>query len=1252
MLIGEAPGYWEDRAGRPFVGPAGRELDRFLAWEGIERASLRVTNLVKCRPPNNADPTALEIAQWSAELRAEITTTSPRIIGALGRFAAWWVLTESGVPQAKLPDMETMHGIPIRVKLPYLPDVVLLPVTHPAAGLHQPSLLGHTQHDIKQLARVIAGEINPRLGWVQYSPALTTCTDMLPKLPLPESGARLAVAIDTEGSATEPWSLSFALQSGAGYCIRARAIALDGFRAWLGVAKPLVVLHNALHDLAVLRGMGIDLESLGCPFIDTMVMAYNLRVEPQGLKQLAWRHLGLHMRSYPELIAPAEDAHVRRYLSHILADPNSECPRCYGSGEMLKALKTKMRLTRCLDCAGTGLAFPLPEPELVWRKGAWHEYNPQPIARRIRELYRAALEGASGISERWHSITEHLRAPVEAQHGTVPKATLDDIDPLEAERYSALDAAVTMSVYHTLTEEIASEGLGEIVAMDTAILPIVDRMQATGMAVDLTRLAELSTDLASRMASAEVSLEHFAGRYVNPASGDQVAKLLFDDLGCKVERALKAADRPSTDSRTLEALKLRYADDPRILAVLEAILAYRQASKLRGTYAIGLRELARWSSRWQSWRVHSQIKTTRTDTGRLSSAHVNLQNIPARSEEGKKIRQCFIASPGMELGSWDYDQIEMRVLASESQDANLLRVFRDGIDIHTLTASLVFRVPMPDVTKNQRSSAKCVHPDSVVWGNELLTSMATLAGRPVPENVFTELPPFYLKNERGGPVRATHVFNGGEKPLVSVITKQGLLVCSKEHRFSLTDGRLVRSIELERGDVLAAVPETSMLPDNAGYDLVPVRVSAYAPVTYIQPTDAMAYFAGLFVGDGARITTRHTCLSHGELGKSDASGLPYSEWQDVLVASCEAVGLPVIRKNRSAALDHRHTHAWLAALSLVNATGKCLRVPTWVLHAGRTAILQFLAGLFDTGGTVGASSRLFFTTKDAVLAGQVAYVLRVLGAQVHVEPCYNRSYSHYYYRVALLAGSGMLLAPYMRHQGKVAKLRPVKQQRPRHGLEPDAVVAVLEYGLGPCVDVTVDSEEHLYALQGYAVHNSIGFGVVYGVSAKGLREQMELRGQRWSEAECQQLIDAYLKTAYPGVGVYMDEKQSEARRTGAVRDMFGRARYLAGAGSGDDKIRAEALRQAGNMPIQSAAAGIMKRAMIDVWRKALPQLWERGVRIEPLMSIHDELVFEFETGAGPLVASHIEDAMANAVAGNGVSFTASGKWGSNWGDLK
>jgi DNA polymerase I len=158
---------------------------------------------------------------------------------------------------------------------------------------------------------------------------------------------------------------------------------------------------------------------------------------------------------------------------------------------------------------------------------------------------------------------------------------------------------------------------------------------------------------------------------------------------------------------------------------------------------------------------------------------------------------------------------------------------------------------------------------------------------------------------------------------------------------------------------------------------------------------------------------------------------------------------------------------------------------------------------------------------------------------------------------------------------------------------------------------------------------NIGFGIVYGITAKGLQAQMSIRGQERSEAECQEMIDAYLTRAYPGVARYMDRMAAEARQQGYVVDMFGRMRYLAAVHSTVKHVAAEAVRQAGNHPIQAGAQGVIKLAMADIHRKTL-KLRKKGYRVNWLLQEHDALMCEHDAGLEELLDPIVKKAMSNA----------------------
>lgn len=298
LLIGEGPGAEEDIQGRPFCGKSGQLLDRLLLQNGLNRDQIYVTNMVKYRMPDNADPTAADIKRDALELKTEIDAVAPDYIGLLGRFAARHFLGDI--------DLEWAHGL--QWHRARQPD--LMPMYHPAMGLHSAEALPFVQADIRAFALMVKGKtvVQPREDpWPE--PRYTLLKNKMPVLmPGP-------VYIDTEGSAARPWGLSYTQQPGRAYVILAdNKKLLKKFADALQWTR-LVVVHNAMHDIGVLRAMGITLTN----FRDTMVRAHHLCTEPQGLKPLARRHASMMQDSYDDIIAHARKAKATKFFSEALA---------------------------------------------------------------------------------------------------------------------------------------------------------------------------------------------------------------------------------------------------------------------------------------------------------------------------------------------------------------------------------------------------------------------------------------------------------------------------------------------------------------------------------------------------------------------------------------------------------------------------------------------------------------------------------------------------------------------------------------------------------------------------------------------------------------------------------------------------------------------------------------------------------------------------------------------------------------------
>ena len=242
-----------------------------------------------------------------------------------------------------------------------------------------------------------------------------------------------------------------------------------------------------------------------------------------------------------------------------------------------------------------------------------------------------------------------------------------------------------------LSEQTKSDDIYE--KLDKPLIKILHQMESNGIKLDVKRLQQFSKTLGSELAIIETKIHEIAGEKFNIGSPKQLGVILFERLGLTALKKTKTGY--STDNDVLEKLNHPIA---------QQVIEYRELSKLKSTYVDALPELVDSHNR-----VHGSFNQALTATGRLSSTAPNLQNIPIKTEKGQVVRQCFIADQGQKLLSLDYSQIELRVLAHISNDKNLIQAFADDLDIHQATAAEVFSVPLNQVTKEQRRTAKAVN---------------------------------------------------------------------------------------------------------------------------------------------------------------------------------------------------------------------------------------------------------------------------------------------------------------------------------------------------------------------------------------------------------------------------------------------------------------------------------------------------------------------------------------------------------------
>ncbi|MGB1478382.1 MAG: DNA polymerase I [Marinobacter salsuginis] len=277
--------------------------------------------------------------------------------------------------------------------------------------------------------------------------------------------------------------------------------------------------------------------------------------------------------------------------------------------------------------------------------------------------------------------------------------TFNQIELEKAAPYAAEDADITLRLHQTLRPQLKATGkLASVYEeIDLPLVPVLSRMEQRGTLISASTLRQHSQELAERMAELEKEAHDVAGETFNLGSTKQLQAIFYDKMGLPViKKTPKGA--PSTAEPVLQELAHEH-ELPRL------ILEHRSLSKLKSTYTDTLPELIH----HRTGRVHTSYHQAVTATGRLSSSEPNLQNIPIRSEQGRRIRQAFIAPEGYKLVAADYSQIELRIMAHLSGDKGLLKAFEKGEDIHKATASEVFGVSLEEVSSDQRRSAKAIN---------------------------------------------------------------------------------------------------------------------------------------------------------------------------------------------------------------------------------------------------------------------------------------------------------------------------------------------------------------------------------------------------------------------------------------------------------------------------------------------------------------------------------------------------------------
>jgi DNA polymerase-1 len=302
-----------------------------------------------------------------------------------------------------------------------------------------------------------------------------------------------------------------------------------------------------------------------------------------------------------------------------------------------------------------------------------------------------------GLAERWlgHAVISHGDLTGSGKN----KLTFDQVEIDKATAYSAEYADVILRLWNVMKPRLIAEHLNVVYeTLERPLVSVLARMERRGISIDRQVLSRLSGDFAQTAARVEAEIQEIAGEPINVGSPKQLGDIIFGKMGLPGGSKTKTGAW-STSAQVLDDLAEQGHEFPK------KILEWRQVSKLKSTYTDALPEYVH----PQTHRVHTTYALAATTTGRLSSNEPNLQNIPVRTEDGRKIRRAFIATKGHKLVSADYSQIELRLLAEIADIAVLKQAFRDGLDIHAMTASEMFGVPIKDMPSEVRRRAKAIN---------------------------------------------------------------------------------------------------------------------------------------------------------------------------------------------------------------------------------------------------------------------------------------------------------------------------------------------------------------------------------------------------------------------------------------------------------------------------------------------------------------------------------------------------------------
>lgn len=720
LLVGKAPGREELSAQRPFVGRAGREHRTYCHLHNLPPYSFRLTNLCRTFVPPDQRLTTAQIAEWTPDLLAEISRTNPRLIVPIGADPVRWFLGDKA-------DLNTVHGIPHRPG-EFDPGVAyrapigacILPIIQPAAGFHDPDSRALINWDYGQIARVWKlikegreGEIDYRHDEYAGCEVYRDVTGRELRNALLKNGVPWLIALDSEGTPSDPFSPQICIEPGVAYILRIDQLDfMGGIKALQYCADhgSIFTGHNlGMYDLEMCRrAFHLDISRAKCH--DTLFDAYLFCLEPLGLKPNSWRTLGMHMRSHSETVGGLGVELQVQYLQRVVD------------------------LTK-----GWGRPDPIFEQD---NSGAWKiKLKPQPIANRAMDVLRdgdvrgwkttsigAEVEDDDDDQEekgnkpvdpraRWLAIRKDLpdlARRVEHELGHLPYGTMRRLyerDPEAAILYSCRDADAHFRLYHPFMERLEREGKMRLAEVYSTNMHVFSTMQETGMPVKRSKLRALRDRMSDEMLRivAEIAAEYNDGVPFNPKSPLQTNALL-KKWGLEGTKKTKKGAM-SSGKKSIEHLKFisdnMTPEEIHRRNLVVKILEWRGHQHTRDMFCKPtLEQLEHIPEDQDECFARCQLIPWGTKQRRSATKRPNLLAQPKHSKFGKWIRDCFEAPDGYVILESDLSSIEVCVMAHVSRDPDLTAILKSGKRFHQVTASRLFAVPFETVTDPQYKVGK------------------------------------------------------------------------------------------------------------------------------------------------------------------------------------------------------------------------------------------------------------------------------------------------------------------------------------------------------------------------------------------------------------------------------------------------------------------------------------------------------------------------------------------------------------------